>query len=231
MTNQKFKILVVDDEGQILRVLRRGLEAKGYEVATAPDALTALDILNSTTIDLLITDLRMPEVDGIELCARVRKSHRLPIVVLSVKGDEATKVEALDAGADDYITKPFGMDELLARIRALSRRTNQPDVRQQPISMGDFDVTPELRRVRVRGEEVHLTPKEYDLILFFLANHDKVITHRTVLRAVWGENSGEQSEYLRVFVGQLRKKIEADPRKPRYIVTEPWVGYRFTPEP
>ncbi len=232
MDEHKFKILVVDDEAQILRVLRRGLEAKGYEVATAPDALTALDILNSSSIDLLITDLRMPDVDGIQLCSRVRKSFRLPIIVLSVKGEEATKVEALDAGADDYITKPFGMDELLARVRALSRRTSQqPDVRQQPISMGDFEVTPELRRVRVRGEEVHLTPKEYDLILYFLANHDKVITHRTILKPIWGENSSEQSEYLRVFVAQLRKKIELDPRKPRYILTEPWVGYRFTAEP
>jgi two-component system, OmpR family, KDP operon response regulator KdpE len=232
MIEQNLNVLVVDDEPQILRVLRRGLEAKGYQVMTAPDALTALDMMKASRVDLLITDLRMPDVDGMELCTRVRKSSEIPIIVLSVKGDEATKVQALDAGADDYITKPFGMDELLARVRALSRRARaDADAPETPLAIGDFEVNPELRRVRVRGNEVHLTPKEYDLILFFLANHSRVLTHRAILRAIWGENSTEQPEYLRVFVGQLRKKIEHDPRTPQYILTEPWVGYRFKPEP
>ncbi len=232
MIEQNLHVLVVDDEPQILRVLRRGLETKGYLVMTAPDALTALDMMRASRVDLLITDLRMPDMDGIELCTRVRKTSQMPIIVLSVKGEETTKVQALDAGADDYITKPFGMDELLARVRALSRRSrNEADGPEVPVGVGDFEVNHELRRVRVRGGEVHLTPKEYDLILFFLANHSKVLTHRAILRAIWGENSTEQSEYLRVFVGQLRKKIEKDSRSPQYILTEPWVGYRFNPEP
>jgi len=232
MIEKNLTILVVDDEPQILRVLRRGLETKGYQVMTAPDALSAIDMMKASRVDLLITDLRMPDMDGIELCTRVRKTSQLPIIVLSVKGEEATKVQALDAGADDYITKPFGMDELLARVRALSRRAqNGEELPDTPLGVGDFEVNPELRRVRVRGNEVHLTPKEYDLILFFITNHSKVLTHRAILRAIWGENSTEQSEYLRVFVGQLRKKIEKDSRSPQYILTEPWVGYRFNPEP
>ncbi len=230
--DKNFNILVVDDEPQILRVLRRGLEAKGYQVLTAPDGMAALDTMKSTHIDMLITDLRMPEVDGIELCNRVRQTSKLPIIVLSVKGEESTKVEALDAGADDYVTKPFGMDELLARVRALYRRSRtEPTGSEMPRKVGDFEVMPDLRRVCVRGEEVHLTPKEYELILYFLANHSKVLTHKSILRAIWGENSIEQSEYLRVFVGQLRKKIEVDPKSPKYVVTEPWVGYKFNPEP
>ncbi|HWR13642.1 MAG TPA: response regulator transcription factor [Terriglobales bacterium] len=224
------KILVVDDEPQILRVLRRGLEDKGYEVATASDGVAALDTLKSTKVDLLITDLRMPDLNGLQLCTEVRKNSKLPILVLSVKGEEATKVEALDAGADDYVTKPFGMDELLARIRALSRRTHEEEPSGEPIKVGDFEVNPDQRQVLVRGQEIRLTPKEYELIIFFLANRGKVNTHRSILRAVWGENSQEQPEYLRVFVGQLRKKIEVDPSHPRYIKTEPWVGYRFNPE-
>ncbi len=231
MTETK-RILVVDDEPQILRVLRRGLEGQGYEVATAPDAESGLDIFKSSSLNLIITDLRMPGIGGVELCRRVRQSSTLPVVVLSVKGDEATKVEALDAGADDYVTKPFGIDELLARIRALLRRViGNPSTVKSPLEAGDFLAEPEQRRITVRGKELHLTPKEYDLLLFLMANHSRVLTHRTILTAVWGENSAEQSEYLRVFVGQLRKKIEKDPRQPKYIVTEPWIGYRFYPAP
>ncbi len=225
------RILVVDDEPQILRVLRRGLESHGLDVVAAPDARTALDIFRSTTVNLIVTDLRMPEVDGVELCARVRKTSNVPIIVLSVKGDEATKVQALDAGADDYVTKPFGMDELLARIRALARRAATPASVQAPLEVGDFRAEPEQRRISVRGRELHLTPKEYDLLLFFISNHGKVLTHGTILTSVWGSNSAGQSEYLRVFVGQLRRKIERDPRAPRHLLTEPWIGYRFSPGP
>ncbi len=223
-------ILVVDDEPQILRVLRRSLEANGFRVLTAPDARTALDIFRSTTVHLVVTDLRMPEMDGVDLCTRLRKQSQVPIIVLSVKGDEAVKVQALDSGADDYVTKPFGMEELLARIRALSRRAHDlPSAPAAALSVGDFHVDPDLRRISVRGKPLQLTPKEYDLLLFFLSNHDKVLTHRAILSAVWGAQSAEQSEYLRVFVGQLRRKIERDPRNPRYLVTEPWIGYRFQP--
>ena len=232
MTDSK-KILVVDDEPQILRVLRRGLEGQGFEVETASDGQQGLDIFRGTAPNLIITDLRMPGLDGVELCRRIRQSSTLPIVVLSVKGDEATKVEALDAGADDYVTKPFGIDELLARIRALLRRVVNPPSAAMPsrVEAGEFVAEPEQRRITMRGKELHLTPKEYDLLLFLMSNHSRVLTHRAILTAVWGENSAEQSEYLRVFVGQLRKKIEKDPRQPQYIVTEPWIGYRFYPAP
>ena len=229
MNQTRSRILVVDDEPQILRVLRRGLEGHGFDVVTAPDAPTALDIFKSSRVNLVITDLRMPNIDGVELCARIRKLGPVPILVLSVKGEELTKVAALDAGADDYMTKPFGMEELLARVRALSRRSSAAATVGAPLEVGDFRVDPEQRRVTVRESELHLTPKEYDLLLFFISNHDKVLTHRAILSAVWGDNSAEQSEYLRVFVAQLRKKIERDSRSPKYIVTEPWVGYRFSP--
>lgn len=223
------RILVVDDEPQILRVLRRGLESHGFEVVTAADVASALQIFRSMSINLVITDLRMPDRNGVELSREIRGASAVPIIILSVKGDETTKVEALDAGADDYVTKPFGMDELLARIRALQRRSTEAPGAQQRLEVGDFVVEPELRRVTLRARELHLTPKQYDLLLFLIGNHSRVLSHRTILARVWGENSAEQSEYLRVFVGQLRKKIERDPRSPRYLVTEPWVGYRFNP--
>jgi two-component system KDP operon response regulator KdpE len=230
MSDPKPRILVVDDEPQILRVLRRGLESQGFEVATAPDAESGLDIFKATAVNLIVTDLRMPGLGGAELCGRVRQSSTVPIIVLSVKGDETTKVEALDAGADDYVTKPFGIEELLARIRALMRRAAAaPASLQAPLEVGDFRVEPDQRRIRVRGSELHLTPKEYDLLTFLVSNHGRVLTHRNILTAVWGANSSEQSEYLRVFVAQLRKKIEKDPRNPRHLLTEPWIGYRFDP--
>jgi two-component system KDP operon response regulator KdpE len=230
MSEPRSRILVVDDEPQILRVLRRGLESQGFDVSTAPDAATALDIFKSVAVNLLVTDLRMPEISGVELCRRIRKASMVPVIVLSVKGDEATKVEALDAGADDYVTKPFGMDELLARIRALLRRSSTPPaLTQSVLDVGDFKVNVPQRRIALCGRELHLTPKEYDLMLFFLSNHSKVLTHRTILSSVWGSNSSEQLEYLRVFVASLRKKIERDPGAPRYLLTEPWIGYRFDP--
>ena len=227
----KQRILVVDDEPQITRVLRRSLISQGYDVHIASDGEAALQTFGDWTPDLVVTDLAMPNMNGLELCRHLRAISRVPIIVLSVRGEEKTKVEALDCGADDYVTKPFGMDELLARIRATLRRA--PAVQDESakiLSAGDFRVDIEARRLTIQDKEVHLTPKEYDLLVFFVRNPGKVLTHRTLLAAVWGGNSVEQTEYLRVFIGQLRKKIEPDQATPRYILTEPWIGYRFHPE-
>ena len=228
--NQQPRILVVDDEPQIARVLRTGLKTHGYDVRVAADGISALETYTDWHPDLVVTDLSMPNLDGLELCRRLRVFSQLPIIVLSVRGEEKTKVEALDAGADDYVTKPFGMDELLARIRAQLRRAITPAVSDSSstvLEVGDFRIELEARSVLVRGNEVHLTPKEYDLLVHFVRHAGKVLTHRTLLAAIWGGNYTEQGEYLRVFVGQLRKKIEPNPATPRYILTEPWIGYRF----
>jgi two-component system KDP operon response regulator KdpE len=223
------RILVVDDEPQITRVLRRGLSSKGYEVQVAEDGEEALTVFRQWKPDLIITDLSMPGMGGLELCRRIRRSSTVPIIVLSVKGEERAKVEALDTGADDYITKPFGMDELFARIRAGLRRAALPILDgAATLEIGDFVVEQSTRTVKVRNQIVHLTPKEYELLLYFLRNPGRVLTHRVLLGAIWGGQSVEQSEYLRVFIGQLRKKIELDPAKPQYILTDPWVGYRFS---
>lgn len=223
------RILVVDDEFQITRVLRQSLTAHRYDVRTAADGVSALDTFRDWHPDLVITDLQMPEMDGIEFCRAIRKESMLPIIVLSVRGEEGTKVAALDAGADDYVTKPFGIDELLARVRAALRRSPVSEDELAPLEDGDFSINPATREVSVSGAQVHLTPKEFDLLVFLFRNRGKVVTHRAILAAIWGGNSTEQTEYLRVFVGQLRKKIESDPSSPRYISTEPWVGYRFNP--
>lgn len=224
------RILVVDDEPQITRVLRRALASKGYEVQVAADGEEALTVFREWTPDLVITDLSMPGMGGLELCRRIRKSSTAPVIVLSVKGEERTKVEALNTGADDYITKPFGMEELFARIRvALRHGSGSATGEATTLGMGEFAVDLSTRTVKVRDQDVHLTPKEYDLLLYFLNHPGKVLTHRVLLGAVWGGESVEQSEYLRVFIGQLRKKIEIDPAKPKHIVTDPWVGYRFHP--
>jgi two-component system KDP operon response regulator KdpE len=231
--NQQPRILVVDDESQIARVLRTGLKTHGYDVRVASDGVSALETFNDWRPDLVVTDLAMPNLDGLELCRRLREVTQIPIIVLSVRGEEKTKVEALDAGADDYVTKPFGMDELLARVRAQLRRATMPplgELSSTVLEVGDFRVDLESRSVFVRGAEVHLTPKEYDLLAHFVRYAGKVLTHHTLLGAVWGGNYTEQGEYLRVFVGQLRKKVEENPSSPRYILTEPWVGYRFNPE-
>ena len=223
------KVLVVDDEAQITRVLCHSLTAHRYDVRTAADGLSGLDTFRDWHPDLVITDLQMPEMDGIEFCREIRKVSSLPIIVLSVRGEEKTKVEALDAGADDYVTKPFGIDELLARVRAALRRTpDNHDEAEAKLEDGDFLIDLATRTVEVGGTAVHLTPKEFDLLIFLFKNRSRVVTHRSILTAIWGGNFTEQTEYLRVFVGQLRKKIEKDPSQPRYIRTEPWVGYRFT---
>lgn len=224
------KILVVDDEAQIIRVLRRSLTTHRYEVRTASDGQAALELFHDWHPDLVITDLSMPEMSGLELCRAIRKTSQAPIIVLSVKGEEHSKVEALDAGADDYITKPFGINELLARVRATLRRLPAHTQQLQTIlAEGDFAIDLAAHKILVRQQEIHLTPKEFDLLVYLFQNRGKVLTHRTLLAAIWGGNYTEQNEYLRVFIGQLRKKIEPDPAHPQYILTEPWVGYRFIP--
>ena len=223
------KILVVDDEPQITRVLRHSLNLHRFDVRTAAEGEAAMDLFRDWSPDLVITDLSMPNIDGLQLCRRLRAASQVPIIVLSVKGEERVKVEALDAGADDYITKPFGMDELLARVRATLRRAPGEDESAQLIEAGDFNVDLDARTVAVKQKEVHLTPKEFELLTYLARHPGKVLTHRALLAAVWGGDYTEQTEYLRVFIGQLRKKIEPDPAKPRYILTEPWIGYRFQP--
>ncbi len=226
----KPRILVVDDEPQLTRVLLRSLTTKGYEVRIAGEGQFALQTFHDWPPSLVITDLAMPNMGGLELCRRLREISDVPIIVLSVRGEENTKVEALDAGADDYVTKPFGMDELLARIRAALRRKPATDSSVQIIEAGEFRIDLDAHTATHAGQELRLTPKEFDLLTHFLRHAGKVLTHRSLLGAVWGGDYTEQTEYLRVFIGQLRKKIEPDHANPRYILTEPWVGYRFNPE-
>lgn len=230
--NDKPRILVVDDEPQLTRVLRTGLGLRNYDVRVAADGLAGFEMFIDWRPDLVITDLAMPNVDGLELCRRLRAVSQVPIIILSAKGEEKTKVQALDLGADDYVTKPFGIDELLARVRASLRRAHTGPTGETTTSIfesGDFRVDLEARTVTVRGNDVRLTPKEFDLLTYFIKHPGKVLTHRTLLAAIWGGNYVEQNEYLRVFVGNLRKKIETDVSTPRYILTEPWIGYRFDP--
>jgi two-component system KDP operon response regulator KdpE len=229
--NDKQRILVVDDEPQITRVLRRSLTSHGYDVRVAAEGLAALQTFGDWPPDLVVTDLSMPGTDGLQLCRNLRAISQVPIIVLSVRGEEKTKVQALDSGADDYVTKPFGMDELLARIRAALRRAAAAKTEEAApvLEVGDFRVDLENRSVAVKGSQVYLTPKEYDLMVYLVSHPGKVLTHRTLLTSIWGGESAEQTEYLRVFVGQLRKKVEPEPAAPRYILTEPWIGYRFYP--
>ena len=224
------RILVVDDEPQITRVLRTSLSSQGYDIRVANNGEAALEILKDWTADLVITDLAMPNMDGLELCRRLRSKSQLPIIVLSVRGEERTKVQALDAGADDYVTKPFGMNELLARVRASLRRAPAAEPGSGGvIEVGDFRIDLDAHSVAVRGRDVHLTPKEFDLLVYLARHPGKVLTHRALLATVWGANNTEQPEYLRVFIGQLRKKLEPEAASPHYLQTEPWVGYRFEP--
>ncbi len=222
-------ILVVDDEPQITRVLRTSLSAQGYDIRIANSGEMALEIMKDWQPSLIITDLSMPSVDGVQLCRTVRAASSVPIIVLSVRDKEQQKVEALDAGADDYVTKPFGMNELLARVRANLRRVPVGAQEDPIIDVGDFRIDTSAHKITVLHREVRLTPKEFDLLVYMARRPGKVITHRTLLGAIWGGQSTDQVEYLRVFVGQLRKKLEPDASSPRYLVTEPWVGYRFEP--
>jgi two-component system, OmpR family, KDP operon response regulator KdpE len=231
--SDKPRILVVDDEPQLTRVLRTGLKSRGYDVRAAADGITGFETFNDWQPDLVITDLAMPNMDGLEFCRRLRTISQVPIIILSAKGEEKIKVEALDLGADDFVTKPFGIDELFARVRAAFRRTTPQgadETEARVLDAGDFHVDLSAHNVTVRGREVHLTPKEFDLLIYFVKHSGKVLTHHTLLAAVWGGNYVEQDQYLRVFVGNLRKKLETGAANKRYLITEPWVGYRFNPQ-
>jgi two-component system, OmpR family, KDP operon response regulator KdpE len=219
------RILVVDDEPQILRALRTNLRGAGYEVTTATSVAQALAEAAMRPPDAVILDVLLPDGRGTDVCRELRRWSDVPVIVLSAIGDEREKVAALDAGADDYVTKPFGIDELLARLRAALRRTAQ--TAEPIVELGDLRIDLEKRSVTVRGEPVQLTPHEYGMLELFARNVGKLLTHRTILREVWGPTYGEESHYLHVYVSQLRRKIETDPTRPRYLITEPGAGYRL----
>lgn len=220
------RVLIVDDEPQIRRVMRTALTANGYEPYEARTGEEALDVLRDFSPDVILLDLNMPGMGGIDTCRKIRTASDSAVIVLSVRNSEHDKIEALDAGADDYMTKPFSVNELMARIRANLRRV--PNAGDEPLHIGEgLTVDPVKRQVIAHGKAVRLTPKEFDLLLYLVTNADKPIAHRKLLQTIWGPEYGDEVEYLRVFVSQLRKKIEPDPAHPRYILTEPWVGYRF----
>jgi two-component system, OmpR family, KDP operon response regulator KdpE len=221
-------ILVVDDEPQIRRVLRSTLSFRGYSITEASSGEDAIELIRKSKPDLILLDVNLPGISGIETCREIRSWSAVPIIILTVRNAERDKVVALDAGADDYVTKPFGIEELLARVRASLRRTSAADI-MPPFHSKDFTVDFEERRVIVVGEEVHLAPKEFEVLKLLISQQGKPVTHRRLLQAVWGPEYGEETENLRVVINQLRKKIERDPSQPKYILTEPWVGYRFQP--
>lgn len=221
-------ILVVDDEPQIRRVLRSTLSTQGYVITEAKTGEEALESLRKERPDLVLLDMNMPGMGGTETCREIRRASDAPIIMLTVRNTERDKVAALDAGADDYVVKPFGIEELLARIRAALRRYAPGDA-LPPFVSKDMKIDFEARQVTVGDRDVHLTPKEYDVLRHLVVNQGKPLTHRRLLQAVWGPDYGEETESLRVVINQLRKKLEADPAHPRYILTEPWVGYRFQP--
>ena len=220
------KILIVDDAQQVRRVLSTALSTEGYTIYEAATGEEALEAIRASTPDAILLDVNMPGMGGLETCREIRRTLDVPILMLTVRNAERDKVLALDAGADDYVVKPFGMAELLARIRAALRR-RIPAGKADSFSTKDFAVDFEARRVTVRGHDVHLTPKEFELLRHLVSNAGKPITHRRLLQAVWGPDYGNEPEYLRVMINQLRKKIESDPARPKLILTEPWVGYRF----
>jgi two-component system KDP operon response regulator KdpE len=221
------RILIVDDEPNIVATVSPLLRARGYDVLSAVSGRSGLDAVDREKPDLVVLDLGLPDMDGIDVCRHVREVSNVPIVVLSARGGEGDKVAALDAGADDYVTKPFGPEELLARIRAALRRADSPAPANGPIIRGGLVIDRDRFRVLRDGEEVRLTPKEFELLTYLAQHPGRVLTHRAILKAIWGPHATGQPEHLRVLVGSLRKKIEPDPSSPRYVLTEPWVGYRF----
>ena len=220
------KILIVDDAQQVRRVLRTALSAEGYTIFEAGTGEEALESVRQSTPDAILLDVNMPGIGGLETCREIRRTMDIPILMLTVRNAERDKVMALDAGADDYVVKPFSMAELLARIRAALRR-RLPQEKVTSFSSKDLTVDFETRQVTVKGRDIHLTPKEFELLRHLISNAGKPITHRRLLQAVWGPDYGDEPEYLRVMINQLRKKIESDPGRPKFILTEPWVGYRF----
>ena len=224
------KVLVVDDDHQIREALRRGLQARGYDVLTAGNGETALDVLAGASVDVVVLDLGLPGIDGHEVIRRLRSFSDVPVVVLSVRESQSEKVTALDAGADDYVVKPFGMDELLARMRAALRRARPKEARPK-LRFSDLEIDLAKQLVHVRGEPVHLTPTEYRLLEALATNAGKLLTHSWLLRRVWGPAYDRESHYVRVYVQQLRQKLGDDPGHPRYVITEPGLGYRWKPEP
>ncbi len=222
------KILVVDDEPQIRRMMRITLSGSGYLVYEARSGEEALEKFRAHLPDLVILDLNMPGVDGLEVCRELRLGSDVPVIILTVRNAESEKVEALDAGADDYVTKPFGMQELLARIRAALRRApTAPESGPRSYSSKELEIDFEARRIYVKGKTIRLTPKEFELLRYLISREGKPVPHRELLQAIWGPDYGDQGDYLRVFINHLRKKIEPNPAEPKYILTEPWFGYRF----
>ena len=222
-------VLVVDDERPLRDFVRRNLEVRNYRVLTASNGLEALAVFNSENIQLVIMDIMMPHMDGLEATRRIRQDSHVPIIILTAMGEEADKVRAFDLGADDYLTKPFGVGELLGRVKAVLRRADwtEPSVQEERIVRGEIEVDLEKHRVVVRGKPVDITPTEFNLLVYFMKNTGKAIQHRAILQNVWGTEYGDESEYLRVYVGKLRQKIEEDPNHPRYLHTEHGIGYRF----
>jgi two-component system KDP operon response regulator KdpE len=221
------RILIVDDEPNIVATVSPLLRARGYDVSSATSGRAGLEAVDRDKPDLVVLDLGLPDVDGIDVCRKMRQGSNVPIVVLSARGAEGDKVAALDAGADDYVTKPFGPEELLARIRAALRRSDTAAATSGPLVRGGLVIDRDRFRVLREGEEVRLTPKEFELLTYLAQHPGRVLTHRALLKAIWGPHATDQPEHLRVLIGSLRKKIEPDPSSPRYILTEPWVGYRF----
>src|SRR5499425_2415559 len=221
------KIMVVDDDPQIRRVLRMALVAQGYEAVDARNGEEAIERLAEEKPDLIILDMNMPRMNGLETCRVVRSTSDVPIIMLTVRDAESDKIQALDAGADDYVTKPFSSPELLARIRAALRRSPQAAPEMQVVRFDDIEINFNLRRVYVGNREARLTPKEFDLLQYMVAHANVPIPHTKLVQTVWGEEHGGEVEHLRVFINQLRKKIERNPSNPKYLLTEPWIGYRF----
>lgn len=228
---RRLLILVVDDEANMVKFVGSNLRVAGYDVITASDGEQALNIAQQEPLDLIVLDLMLPGIDGFEVCRQVRASSEIPIIVLSAKGEESDKVDALNLGADDYLTKPFGVEELLARVRAVLRRTRREvlDTGARTLARGPFTLDPDTRQVAVSGRQVRLTPTEFDLLHFLMRNSGKIVSHNMLLSKIWGPEYRNQTEYLRVYVGRLRQKLEADPANPHHLITEPGVGYLFLP--
>lgn len=229
---KKPRVLVVDDEPETIKYVSTNLRARGYEVLIAEDGQTALHEFDRALVDLVILDIMMPGPDGFEVCRAIRRRSDVPIVMLSARGQERDIVQALDLGADDYLTKPFGVEEMLARVRAALRRTSQVGITAHPpLVIDDLEIDFGSRKVTTGGDEVRLTPTEYDLLAHLAVNAGRVLTHRSLLQAVWGPEYGDETEYLWAYIRRLRRKIEPDPSNPRYILTQPGVGYTFVALP